>query len=172
MIEASNEKAASKGNLVNWEPGQSGNPAGTKPGTIQQRSLVKNLEKMLDIEINPDEFLSSEVAKRMRMLMPLASTTTIRDLISARLVAIALLSESKTAMRAIKEIHDRVEGQPTKTVKINQGPQYAVFEMLVENDTDEPDDEREIIDVTPTEAHDGEAQEITLEPDQNEDDPD
>lgn len=166
MAESTDKAKNSLANLKLWEPGQSGNPAGLPKGTIQTKTIVGALENLLDTFVDADKFLSPEIAKRMQQLFPNVGTNRIRDLLAARMVAIGLLGDNKTAMRAIKEIADRVEGTTTKNVNIQTGQQYAVFEMMIDTPPEEPGtEEGDFIDVTPTEdVPDGE-EEITLTPD-------
>ena len=71
-----------------WEPGQSGNPAGKKPGTLKERPY------------------------RDALRMEIAAADDFKGL---RAIARAHLEKARSGdMAAIKELADRIDGKPTQ----------------------------------------------------------
>src|SRR5215475_15173861 len=73
-----------------WKPGQSGNPAGKKPGTLKERPY------------------------RDALRMEIAAAEDFKGL---RLIARAHLEKARSGdMAAIKELADRLDGRPAQAV--------------------------------------------------------
>lgn len=83
-----------------WKPGQSGNPAGKKPGTKNLSTLLREyLEKKIDAPQTP--------------LSPKGGKLPVKDVLVMRLINKAIKGDN----RAIQEVFDRTEGRAIETVR-------------------------------------------------------
>lgn len=111
-------KGKNGGTLFVWEPGQSGNPKGPKPGYKQARTILK---KLLAMEIFAEHPISKE-----------QSNLSLAEALHLRQIQVALSTGDTIAYR---EIMDRVEGKPAQGVELSGkdgGPIETISTWVIE----------------------------------------
>lgn len=104
------------GTINQWEPGQSGNPEGPKPGYVQAKTLLKRLLAVEVTEVNPITGLSET--------LPLSDHLLLKQIHKA-------LKDGDT--RAFEAIFDRVDGKPIQTVGSDpDNPLPGGFNLVVQ----------------------------------------
>lgn len=102
------------GRLNVWEPGESGNPAGSKPGYKQARTVLKELLAANGKFLNP---FTGEMQE-----MTMGDALHLMQIFKAA-------SEGDT--RAYETLMDRVEGKPAQPIDHSGIPQQAPQQVLV-----------------------------------------
>ena len=93
-------KGRNGGELWTWEPGQSGNPKGSKPGYKHARTILK---KLLALQIHAQHPITKEM-----------TDISLGEALHLRQIQMALASGDTMAYR---EIMDRIEGKPTQPLE-------------------------------------------------------
>jgi len=91
---------AKEDNLKSWEPGQSGNPTGKKPGTLSFKTIIR---KWMNAEMDEIDPVTGQTIK-----MPLADIITLKQFQKAK----------KGDSRAFELLKNHIEALPKQGIDI------------------------------------------------------
>lgn len=101
-----------------WKPGQSGNPAGKKPGTLNFKTVLNSLLDE-DVEVSGGKRIPQKVFMMMRLIQ-MARGYDVRDDKGK------VLRTVDPDLKAILSVMDRVDGKPDQKLNVGGDPNNPI----------------------------------------------